>query len=173
MYSVLYLSYAPPAYGYGTRPFLGGSSRRAWAHTRRAVPKMHRDPSAFPFSGLLGRPAMPHSRRGLKLRGCSPEARGISSDGTHPTEPSSTRHGRPKRSPPTGQNAPLKKSIVFSLSLSLSLLIFALFFSLTYSLFFFFPFSPHKQNRLVHCLSEVMTGCNIGTISRLLLYFFP
>ena len=35
--------------------FLGGSGRRAEAHTRPAVPKMAGAPSAFPFSGRLMR----------------------------------------------------------------------------------------------------------------------
>ena len=43
---------------------------------------------------------------------------------------------------------------------SFFLIIFAFFFSLTCNEFFFFP---HKQNKIVHYLSEVMIGQNIQT----------
>ena len=55
---ILYLLYTSPAYEYGTRPFLGGSGRRATSHTRQAVLKMPRAPSASPFSGYLRRQAI-------------------------------------------------------------------------------------------------------------------
>ena len=38
----------------GTRPFLGGSDRRAGAHTRPAYPKIPTAPSAFPLLGAPG-----------------------------------------------------------------------------------------------------------------------
>ena len=53
-----YLSYTPPAYERGTRPFLGGSGRRAEAQTRPTIPKMSQAPSVFPFLGRLRRQAI-------------------------------------------------------------------------------------------------------------------
>ena len=53
-----YLSYAPPAYEYGTRPFLRWVLSQGRSPTRQAVPKMPRTPSAFPFSGCLRRRAI-------------------------------------------------------------------------------------------------------------------
>ena len=53
-----YLSYAPPAYEYGTRPFLRWVLSQGRSPTRQAVPKMPRTPSAFPFSGRLRRRAI-------------------------------------------------------------------------------------------------------------------
>ena len=53
-----YLSYAPPAYEYGTRPFLRWVLSQGRSPTRQAVPKMPRTPSAFPFSGGLRRRAI-------------------------------------------------------------------------------------------------------------------
>ena len=53
-----YLSYAPPAYEYGTRPFLRWVLSQGRSPTRYAVPKMPRTPSAFPFSGRLRRRAI-------------------------------------------------------------------------------------------------------------------
>ena len=47
----LYLSYVPPTYEYGTRPFLRWVLSQGRSPTREAVPKMPRTPSAFPFSG--------------------------------------------------------------------------------------------------------------------------
>ena len=60
----------------GTRPFLGGSGRRAGAHTRPTFPKMPTAPSAFP---LLGVPQAPddkptHPEGGKSLGGRPPEA---------------------------------------------------------------------------------------------------
>ena len=68
-----YLSYAPPAYEYGTRPFLRWVLSQGRSPTRQAVPKMPRTPSAFPFSGRLRRRAInPTPRRGLKPGGTAP-----------------------------------------------------------------------------------------------------
>ena len=58
----------------GTGPFLGGSGRRAVAHTRPAFPKMPMAPSAFP---LLGAPQAPGNepnppRKGVKAWGEGP-----------------------------------------------------------------------------------------------------
>ena len=54
----LYLSYVPPTYEYGTRPFLRWVLSQGRSPTREAVPKMPRTPSAFPFSGRLRRRAI-------------------------------------------------------------------------------------------------------------------
>ena len=53
-----YLSFAPPAYECGTRPFLRWVLSQGRSPTRQAVPKMPRTPSAFPFSGRLRRRAI-------------------------------------------------------------------------------------------------------------------
>ena len=53
-----YLSYAPPAYEYGTRPFLRWVLSQGRSPRRQAVPKMPRTPSAFLFSGRLRRRAI-------------------------------------------------------------------------------------------------------------------
>ena len=53
-----YLSYTPPAYEYGTRPFLRWVLSQGRSPTRQAVPKMPRTPSVFPFSGRLRRRAI-------------------------------------------------------------------------------------------------------------------
>ena len=53
-----HLSYAPPAYECGTRPFLRWVLSQGWGPTRQAVRKMPRTPSAFPFSGRLRRRAI-------------------------------------------------------------------------------------------------------------------
>ena len=53
-----YLSYAPPAYEYGTRPFLRWVLSQGRSPTRQAVPKIPRTPSAFSFSGRLRRQAI-------------------------------------------------------------------------------------------------------------------
>ena len=58
MFICRYLSYAPPAYEYGTRPFLNWVLSQGRSPTRQAVPKMPRTPSAFPFSGRLRRRAI-------------------------------------------------------------------------------------------------------------------
>ena len=81
-----YLSYAPPAYEYGTRPFLRWVLSQGRSPTRQAVPKMPRTPSAFPFSGRLRRRAInPTPPKRVKAWGRPPEARGdVSSGGTHP-----------------------------------------------------------------------------------------
>ena len=52
---VLYLSYVPPTYEYGTRPCLRWVLSEGRSPTRYAVPKMPRTQSAFPFSGHLRR----------------------------------------------------------------------------------------------------------------------
>ena len=56
------LSYAPPAYECGIRPFLRWVLSQGWSPTRQAVPKMPRTPSAFPFSGRLRRRAINPTR---------------------------------------------------------------------------------------------------------------
>ena len=50
-----YLSYAPPAYECGTRPFLRWVLSQGRSPKRQTVPKMPRTPSAFPFSVRLRR----------------------------------------------------------------------------------------------------------------------
>ena len=99
----LYLSYAPPAYEYGTRPFLRWVLSQGRSPTRQAIPKMPRTPSAFPFSGRLRRRAInPTPPKRVKAWGDGPpEARGdVSSGGTHPNrlcakknEPTSVEKG--------------------------------------------------------------------------------
>ena len=54
----MYLSYVPPTYEYGTRPFLRWVLSQGRSPTRYAVPKMPRTPSAFLFSGRLRRRAI-------------------------------------------------------------------------------------------------------------------
>ena len=49
-----YLSYAPPAYECGTKPFLRWVLSQGRSPTRQAVQKMPRTPSAFLFSGASG-----------------------------------------------------------------------------------------------------------------------
>ena len=53
-----YLSYAPPAYECGTRPFLRWVLSQGRSPTRQAVPKIPRTPSVFHFSGRLRRRAI-------------------------------------------------------------------------------------------------------------------
>ena len=51
----------------GTRPFLGGSRRRAGAHTHPAFPKMPTAPSAFPLVGAPQAPGDdPPASKGVK-----------------------------------------------------------------------------------------------------------
>ena len=83
--------------------FLGGSGHRAVAQMRPVVPKM---PQALLASSGTGDKPNP-SKGGLSLGGRPPEARGISSDETHPNELRSMQYSWPKRVPPTGKNAPL------------------------------------------------------------------
>ena len=87
---------------YGTRPFfLGGTGRRAVAHTRPEFPKMPTAPSAFP---LLGAPQAPGDKPNLpegskSLGGRPPEAVG--------NTPQAPRHTRPDPRPDStaGQSA--------------------------------------------------------------------
>ena len=67
------LSYAPPAYECGTRPFLRWVLSHGRSPTRQAVPKMPWTPSAFPFSGRLRRRAInPTPSKRVKAWGDSP-----------------------------------------------------------------------------------------------------
>ena len=52
-----YLSYAPPAYEYGTRPFLRWVLSQGRSPTRQAVPKMPRTPSALRRRAINPTPA--------------------------------------------------------------------------------------------------------------------
>ena len=103
------MSYTPLAYEYGTRPFL----RWVWSQGGRS------DVSGSP-QNALGSVGIPlfgaaqasgnkpnYSEEGLGLGRRPPEVRSISNDETHPTEPYSALHGRPKHVPPTGKNVPL------------------------------------------------------------------
>ena len=56
----------------GTRPFLGGSRRRAGAHTRPALPKMPTAPSAFPLLGSPQAPGNELPEGGKSLKGRPP-----------------------------------------------------------------------------------------------------
>ena len=69
-----YLSYAPPCTSVAQGRLLGGFGRWAEAHTRPAVPKMPRTPSAFPlFSGRLRHQAIkPNPSEGVKAWGDGP-----------------------------------------------------------------------------------------------------
>ena len=88
-----YLSYAPPAYECGTRPFLGGSGRRAEAHTRLAVQKMPRTSSALPFLRRFRRQVINLTPpRRVKAWGTRPEVYPVQSH-TRPNR--SARHGQP------------------------------------------------------------------------------
>ena len=72
----LYLSYVPPTYEYGTRPFLRWVLSQCRSPTREAVPKMPRTPSAFPFSGRRAiNPTRP--KRVKAWGGRPPEARAL------------------------------------------------------------------------------------------------
>ena len=90
---------------YGTRPFLGGTGRRAVAHTRPEFPKMPTAPSAFP---LLGAPQAPGDKPNLpegskSLGGRPPEAVGKSpGTETHSARTASRQLGRPKCYPAPG-----------------------------------------------------------------------
>ena len=97
-----YLSTAPP-YGqvWHKAFFLGGTGRRAVAHTRPEFPKMPTAPSAFP---LLGAPQAPGDKPNLpegskSLGGRPPEAVG--------NTPQAPRHTRPDPCPDStaGQSA--------------------------------------------------------------------
>ena len=109
---MLYLSYTLPVYEYGKGRFYGGSGRGAVVQAHPAVPKIPQASSAFPFSGCLRCQVINLTplRRFKAWGGQPPEARGISSDETHPTEPCSAQHGQPKHVPPTGKNALLGKA---------------------------------------------------------------
>ena len=68
-----YLSYAPPAYESGTRPFLRWVLSQGRSPTRQAVPKMPRTPSAFLFSERLRRQAInPTPPKRVKALGDGP-----------------------------------------------------------------------------------------------------
>ena len=86
---------------YGTRPFLGGTGRRAVAHTCPEFPKMPTAPSAFP---LLGAPQAPGDKPNLPEVSKSLGERPPEAVGNTPQEP---RHTRPDPRPDNtaGQSA--------------------------------------------------------------------
>ena len=89
--------------------FLGGTGRRAVAHTRPEFPKMPTAPSAFP---LLGAPQAPGDKPNLpegskSLGGRPPEAVGKSpGTETHSARTASRQLGRPKCYPAPGEVQP-------------------------------------------------------------------
>ena len=116
--SALYLSYAPPAYEYGTRPFLRWVRSQGQSPTRQAVPKMPRTPLAFPFSGRLRyrtiNPTPPNRVKAWEDGPLRPEVYPVMDT------PERTVQHAPQPidcAPPTGHSAPLtkKKRTVFIL----------------------------------------------------------
>ena len=87
---VLYLSYAPPAYECGTRPFLRWVLSQGWNPHTSGSSKNASDPIDIP---LFRAPQAPGdkpnpSKEGKTLGGRPPEARGVVSSGwTHPNKP--------------------------------------------------------------------------------------
>ena len=91
---VLYLSYTPPAYEYCTRPFFRWVRSQGLGPHATGSSKNASGPVGIPLFGAPGDKPNPSDERESLGGGRPPEARAISSDGTHPNEPCSTRHGR-------------------------------------------------------------------------------